>query len=147
MVNTARIFKERLAAARGLLTDSDLDGLLISCPENRRYLSGFTAMDSHINESSGCLLLGREMAYLLTDFRYRDWALAEAPHFDVQIYTKGLAKLLPELLRPLEGGRIGFESPLSDFLLLPENHPGGGHRRSAVELAAGGEPGGTTPGD
>jgi Xaa-Pro aminopeptidase len=110
MVNTDQIFKERLAAARRLLISSELDGLLISCPENRRYLSGFTATDSHINESSGFLLISQEAAYLLTDFRYRDWAVAEAPHFEIQIYTKGLAKLMPELLKQLKGSRIGFEA-------------------------------------
>jgi Xaa-Pro aminopeptidase len=110
MVNTDQIFKARLAAARGLLKDSGLDGLLISCPENRRYLSGFSATDSHLNESSGFLLISQEAAYVLTDFRYRDWAAAEAPHFDVQIYTKGLAKLLPELLQQLGMVRLGFET-------------------------------------
>ncbi len=110
MVNTDQIFKARLAAARGLLKDSGLDGLLISCPENRRYLSGFTATDSHLNESSGFLLISQEAAYVLTDFRYRDWAAAEAPYFDIQIYTKGLAKLLPELLKQLGIARLGFET-------------------------------------
>ena len=47
---------------------------------------------------------------MLTDFRYRDWAAAEAPHFEIQIYPKGLAKLLPELLTRIKGGRLGFES-------------------------------------
>jgi Xaa-Pro aminopeptidase len=109
-MNNMYIFQTRLAATRRLLHEAGLDGLLISCPENRRYLSGFTAMDSHINESSGLLLITKEAAHLLTDFRYRDWAAAEAPLFDIQIYTKGLAKLLPELLKDLKGGRVGFES-------------------------------------
>jgi len=110
MMYNTNIFKTRLAATRNLMQEAGLDGLLISCPENRRYLSGFTAMDSHINESSGLLLITREAAHLLTDFRYRDWAAAEAPLFDIQIYTRGLAKLLPELLKDLKGGRVGFET-------------------------------------
>jgi Xaa-Pro aminopeptidase len=110
MVHTDTIFKARLAAARGLLAEAGLDGLLISCPENRRYLSGFTAADSHLNESSGFLLISQDAAYLLTDFRYRDWAAAEAPDFEILIYTQGLAKLLPELLTRLPGRRLGFES-------------------------------------
>lgn len=110
MLNTDAIFKARLAAARELLRDSGLDGLLISCPENRRYLSGFTAADSHINESSGFLLISQDMALVLTDFRYRDWAAAEAPLFDIQIYSTGLAKLLPEVLKGSGIGRLGFET-------------------------------------
>lgn len=110
MANNDTIFKARLAATRELLKESGLDGMLISCPENRRYLSGFTARDSHINESSGLLLISQEAAYLLTDFRYRDWAAAEAPLFDIQIYTKGLAKLLSELLTGLGISHLGFET-------------------------------------
>ena len=110
MMNNNTICKARLAATRKLLHEAGLDGLLVSCPENRRYLSGFTASDSHINESSGFLLVTREAAYLLTDFRYRDWAAAEAPLFEVQIYARGLAKLLAELLKSLKGGRLGFET-------------------------------------
>jgi Xaa-Pro aminopeptidase len=110
MVTNDTIFKARLAAARKLLKDSGLDGLLISCPENRRYLSGFTAADSHINESSGFLLISLDAALVLTDFRYRDWAAAEAPLFDIQLYTKGLAKLLPNLLKGSGIGRLGFET-------------------------------------
>ena len=125
MVNTDQIFKARLAAARGLLKDSGLDGLLISCPENRRYLSGFTATDSHLNESSGFLLISQEAAYVLTDFRYRDWAAAEAPYFEIQIYTKGLAKLLPELLKQLGIARLGFETFFITLLFLSKNYPGG----------------------
>jgi Xaa-Pro aminopeptidase len=104
------IFESRLAAIRKLMSEAGLDGLLISCPENRRYLSGFTATDSHINESSGFLLITKEKAYLLTDFRYRDWAAAEAPLFEVQIYTRGLAKLLMELLSGFKGTSLGFET-------------------------------------
>jgi Xaa-Pro aminopeptidase len=110
MVHSETIFKERLAGMRQLLQDSGLDGVLISCPENRRYMSGFTARDTHINESSGFLLISQGAACLLTDFRYRDWAAAEAPLFDVQIYTKGLGKLLAELLKDLGISRLGFET-------------------------------------
>ncbi len=110
MPHTAEIFPARLAALRALLAEAGLDGLLVSNPENRRYLSGFTAKDTHLNESSGFLLISREAAVLLTDFRYRDWAAAEAPHFEVRIYATGLAAFLPEVLRPLGCKTIGFEA-------------------------------------
>ena len=35
----------RLAALRELLPSHEVDALLVSGPENRRYLSGFTATD------------------------------------------------------------------------------------------------------
>ena len=50
---------ERLAA---LLPGAD-EAALITAPHNRRYLTGFSSSD-------GCLLITRETAYFLTDFRY-----------------------------------------------------------------------------
>lgn len=109
------ILQPRLTALQTLLLENGLDALLISCPENRRYLSGFTATDSHLNESSGFLLISRDAAFLLTDFRYRDWAQAEAPLFEVRSYTSGMAKLLAELLGQLGLRHVGFEAPFLTY--------------------------------
>ena len=108
---TPAVYKKRLTALRALLQQQDLDGVLVSCPENRRYLSGFSAADSHLNETSGFLLISQEAAFLLTDFRYREWAQAEASLFEVRLYTSGMAKLLAELLGQLGIRRLGFEAP------------------------------------
>jgi Xaa-Pro aminopeptidase len=131
MGHTDQIFQARLAAVRNLLPEAGLDALLVSCPENRRYLSGFTAKDSHLNESSGFLLITQEKAYVLTDFRYRDWAAAEAPLFAIEIYTKGLAKLLPELLQGAGIGRLGFETHFLTYYTF---------QRLTQEMAAAGLP-------
>ncbi len=64
----------RLAAIRELLPTHEVDALLVSGPENRRYLSGFTANDP----SWGMVLITAEAAFLLTDFRYQAWARQEA---------------------------------------------------------------------
>ncbi len=100
----------RLTAARKLIAGVGLDALLVASPENRRYFSGFTARDDALTEASGFLLISAGAARLLTDFRYREWAAAEAPDFEVTIYTAGLAKLLPELLESLSCRRLGFEA-------------------------------------
>lgn len=100
----------RLLAVRQALRDRELDALLVCSPDNRRYLSGFSARDYLLTESSGFLLLGQEAAYLLTDFRYREWAAAEAPLFTIRIYEQGLGKLLAELLPELGIRRLGFEA-------------------------------------
>ncbi|MGQ9922250.1 MAG: M24 family metallopeptidase [Desulfobacca sp.] len=112
---TPAVYQNRLTALRALLQEQGLDGLLVSCPENRRYLSGFSAADSHLQESSGFLLINQEAALLLTDFRYREWAQAEAPLFEVRSYTSGMAKLLAELLGQLGLGRVGFEAPFLTY--------------------------------
>ncbi|OPX19562.1 MAG: hypothetical protein BZ151_08440 [Desulfobacca sp. 4484_104] len=109
------ILLERLNAAQRLLAASDCDAWLVSCPENRRYLSGFSALDGQLNESSGYLLFSGEVAWLLTDFRYREWAAQEAPYFEVIVYPEGLAKVLPELIGKLGCRRLGFEAPFLTF--------------------------------
>ena len=71
----------RLQKLRHSLAQKELDVLVVSQPENRRYLSGFTG-------STGWLLISNNNAYLAVDFRYVEQAKKEAPDFDV-IHVKG----------------------------------------------------------
>lgn len=96
----------RLAAFRNLLDQREVDGLLVSGPENRRYLSGFTADDPEW----GALLVTRTAAVLLTDFRYQLWAQKEAAAFQIAIYKLSLGETLSGLLQELELKRLGFEA-------------------------------------
>ena len=60
------------------------DAFLITQPENRRYLSGYTATDLSIVESSGVLLVpARGTPILLTDSRYYLQAEKEATGFEI----------------------------------------------------------------
>jgi Xaa-Pro aminopeptidase len=104
------VTRSRLAALRGLLADQGLDALLVSSPDNRRYLSGFTARDDLLSESSGSLLITREAALLFTDFRYLEWARAEVKEFDILIYQAGLGTILAEQLGVHQVRRLGFET-------------------------------------
>ncbi len=104
----------RLKALRDRLEENGLDALLVSQPDNRRYLSGFKAEDASLTESSGHLLITSRRAILATDFRYAEAAAEEAPLFEVMVYKKGLAELLAGLLDgragELEIEKLGFES-------------------------------------
>jgi Xaa-Pro aminopeptidase len=102
--------RSRLAALRELLAQQGLDALLVSSPDNRRYLSGFTARDDLPTESCGSLLITREAALLFTDFRYLEWARAEASEYDILIYQAGLGTILAEQLGVFQVGRLGFET-------------------------------------
>ncbi len=96
----------RLTAVRELLLREGADALLVSGPENRRYLSGFTAGDP----DWGVLLITGEAAWLLTDFRYQVWAQQEAQGFEVVIYTANLGETLAGLLQKAGVKRLGFEA-------------------------------------
>lgn len=67
---------DRVNKLRAAMTGLGLEGFLVSRPENRTYLSGFTG-------SNALLLITATEALLLTDFRYVEQARAEAPGFQV----------------------------------------------------------------
>lgn len=79
-----------------------LDAILISSPENRRYVSGFTG-------SAGWLLISRHDATLATDFRYVEQATQQSPDFRIHRTAPGLG-WFPEWTAEQGVKRIGFES-------------------------------------
>ena len=104
-------YQQRIKRLQGKLKGKKVDGLLVSKPENRRYLCGFRGGDHGIGESSGLLLVpasGR--VHLLTDFRFKLQAEQEVPWAEVVIYSKGVLKLLGRLLPDLTIRSLAFES-------------------------------------
>jgi Xaa-Pro aminopeptidase len=95
----------RLAALRGRLVDLELDGLVVTGPENIRYLSGFSG-------SLGYLVIGAAIAEIVGDSRYWIQMEAEAPGFTLVRSgpSAGLWALVSERLKTLGLRRIGFES-------------------------------------
>jgi Xaa-Pro aminopeptidase len=84
------------------LTERELDALLISTAENRRYLSGFTG-------SAGYLIITPDRAILFTDSRYTEQATGQAPDFQVA-QVRGGWDWLPEALKETGAKQVGFES-------------------------------------
>ncbi|MFO7965424.1 MAG: Xaa-Pro peptidase family protein [Desulfobacterales bacterium] len=103
------IFQNRITRLRQRIAEVNLDALLVSIDENRRYLSGFTGEDTHFDESAGVLMITADRSILATDSRFTLQARKEAPLFDIHQYEKGLAKELPGLIARLDVSRIGFE--------------------------------------
>lgn len=94
----------RFTKLRQQLEALDLDAFVVSQPENRRYLSGFTGSD-------GMLFIAQDRALLITDFRYVEQSAREAPQFTVvETQPEAVARRLNDLAS--EGGaqRVGFES-------------------------------------
>jgi Xaa-Pro aminopeptidase len=115
----------RLAAVRELMVSHEIDALLVSGPENRRYLSGFTASDP----AWGMLLITAQETFFLTDFRYQAWARQEVRDYKVCTYKVDLAETLGEHLRALEVRRLGFEAAhltYRQYQRLTENVAGAG---------------------
>ncbi len=93
----------RLAKVREVLPKQEIDALLVSQPENRRYLSGFTG-------SAGLLVITAERAMLATDSRYYEQVGREAPTFELVKVEVRIPELLSGLLADLGVKRLGFES-------------------------------------
>src|SRR5947209_18969280 len=95
----------RLQRLRDAMAGSELDALLVSQPESRRYLSGYTATDIPPRESAGYLLISDARQCLLTDPRTEALAAAEAPDFELKVY--GGTTRMRDLLRDVAAGVLG----------------------------------------
>ncbi|HWC33212.1 MAG TPA: Xaa-Pro peptidase family protein [Mycobacteriales bacterium] len=101
MRTDSRLATRRAAAVAAL--PGDVDAVLVTRPENVRYLSGFTG-------SNGALLLGHETSPVLaTDGRYVLQAAAEAP--DVEVVERSrVAEALVERAASAGMTRLGIEA-------------------------------------
>lgn len=93
----------RLARLRAKLDESGVDALLVSQPENRAYLSGFTG-------SSGWLLVTPAHALIATDFRYYEQVGMECPGYELVKVLTTFAAVLPEMIERAGISRLAFES-------------------------------------
>ncbi len=109
---------QRITKLKNCYTEFEIDLLMVSVEENRRYLSGFTGHDGQFDETAGALFISHDRLILATDGRYTLQAEKEAPLFEVTTYDKGLPKAIPDMLEKLKCKRLGIESdrmPVSQF--------------------------------
>ena len=95
------MMQSRLATFVAKLPEREVDAILVSGAENRRYLSGFSG-------SAGYLFITPERAHLATDFRYTEQATAQAPHFNVEQVRVGWDWLIAQL-KDSGAKKVGFE--------------------------------------
>ncbi len=107
----AATYAARLERLRAELGRRGVDGLLVSQPESRFYLSGYTGHDQPPRDSAGYLLIGRTEALLLTDLRTTEQAGQETSYEVVAYPTRSLAPAsVAERARRLGIGRLAFEA-------------------------------------
>jgi Xaa-Pro aminopeptidase len=95
--------KDRIQKLSQGLGEREIDGIFISQPENRRYLSGFDG-------SAGFLLVTPQDKILATDFRYIAQAKSQAPDYKVSQITSDIGYWFPLLAAELDIKRLGFEA-------------------------------------
>ena len=97
----------RLRKLRKLIAEKGLDGLLISQPDNLRYLSDFTG--------SGWLLISGQKAILAVDFLYLEQAREESRDFEIIQIKQELQNWLPGVAFDLGWRKLGFEANLISY--------------------------------
>ena len=95
---------DRTQRLRGHLEAENLDAILISQPENRFYLSGFSG-------SAGFLVVSRDRAFIATDFRYFEQSARQSPDYALlkMAGPKPFA-WFHEALAEIKPRRLGFEA-------------------------------------
>lgn len=81
----------------------NLDAIVITNPQNRRFLTGFTG-------SAGVCFISRNHAILATDFRYYTQVKQECRDFELAEVGYDLIGNMPDLFKRMNAKRVGFES-------------------------------------
>jgi len=92
----------KLTKLRKELEAKQLDAILITNPINRRYLTGFTG-------TAGIVIVSKNAACLITDFRYIEQATEQAAAFTVVEHKKSIEHEIKHQLEKLNVTNVGFE--------------------------------------
>jgi Xaa-Pro aminopeptidase len=115
---------DRLERCRALLPRLGVDGVLVSDPEDVRYVSGFRGDDA-------TLVVGAEAAVICTDARYWEQAHEEVADLELSKVTEQplLAHSVAEAARLLgAGARLGYQGAQlshASYRRLRRSHDGG----------------------
>lgn len=118
----------RIAHVRAFLADAGLDGVLVTNPSNRRYLTGFTAADHAADESAGVVLITAEAARLIVSPTNLPWAESEADihHIAVEPYARSWVEGVADRIVSSDAFRLAVEdrtTPASYWFALQESLP------------------------
>ena len=103
----------RLEKVRARMQEVGVDSLLVSHPDNRRYLSGFSGEDAPPLDTAGFLLVGLNDLCLVTDGRYDIQAAGELPHglgVSVVVRQGKIGATVAEQVSQRNFKRLSFES-------------------------------------
>lgn len=100
--------QHRVEKLKNLFAGNDIDGMMITKAENRRYITGFTG-------SAGIVVISENRNILITDFRYLEQAAAQAPNFEIYDLTKDISVMVAEVVQELGIKKLGFETQGMNF--------------------------------
>lgn len=98
----------RLQKLRDSLKEHEIDAILVTRPENRRYITGFTG-------SSGYVVVSQDHAVLITDFRYIEQASSQAPGFRIVKHGVKVVDTIKAVLTEIGVSSLGFEKDVITY--------------------------------
>lgn len=102
------VCQNRLQRFREKMDAAGTGAVIVLKPENLAYLSGFEG-------STGMLLITKNTAHLLVDFRYLEQAKAQAVNYTIVQIEQPLSETLRRLILELKLETIGFERDFVTF--------------------------------
>jgi len=93
---------KRINKIREIIKEKQLDGLLITNPVHRRYISGFTG-------TAGVVMITEKEAMFITDFRYVEQAKEQAKHFEIVEHKTPINNEIAKQIEKLQIHSLGFE--------------------------------------
>jgi Xaa-Pro aminopeptidase len=93
---------EKIEKLRSEFSTHGIDGILITNPYNRRYISNFTG-------SAGVVLISADKALFITDFRYIEQASKQCVGFDIVKFSSSIPQEVAQLAKKLGIQKLGFE--------------------------------------
>lgn len=108
---------QRIEKLKNLITEKNLQAILIYMPVNRRYFTGFTG-------SAGYALVSKDKNYFLSDFRYIQQAQNQCEGFE--IITVSIENTLSKILASFNITKLGIEDNFMDvaaYLKLKKEIP------------------------
>ncbi|WP_144547654.1 Xaa-Pro peptidase family protein [Bacillus sp. X1(2014)] len=97
---------DKIEKLRSNFSTKGIDGILITSPFNRRYISNFTG-------TAGVVLISADKAQFLTDFRYIEQATKQCQGFEIIKTTGSIPEEVAVQAKKLGIQKLGFEE---DFL-------------------------------
>ena len=98
----------RLHRLRRLLDNEHLDGVIVTSPANRFYLSGFLS-DDDAGQTTAALLVDRQDAILMTGATNADWARGAVRDVSVREWSRPWPPVVAKHIRDAGWRRVGFE--------------------------------------
>lgn len=93
---------EKLTRLREKMEQNDVDGLLITNDQNRRYMTGFTG-------TAGVILVSLDQAVFITDFRYTVQAKEQVTGYELVEHKGPIHQEVANQVEQLGIKRLGFE--------------------------------------